>query len=99
MATCPPVPSLRFERAPCCTCGAASETEAETKCRPTSDESGEKHCGTDFDGSGFAITATAASLDVMDAWIDSHHDCGRECIAPPACVRRWGEGEEKRREG
>ena len=78
---CPPMPELQYRREPCHLCGAATEKEAATKCRPRSDETGERYCGADFDADGFAISATVESLAAMDTWIDVHHDCFETCTA------------------
>jgi len=76
---CPAQPSLIYRREPCHLCGAVTEQEAETKCRPTSDQTGERGCGSEFDKEGFAVAPTEASLIAEAAWIDVHHDCDGEC--------------------
>lgn len=67
-------PPLKYERAPCPTCGATTEDEAGTMCRPGSDQTGEVFCAGEFDGQGFSIKPTAASLAEFDAWIDRNAD-------------------------
>jgi|JI10StandDraft_1071094.scaffolds.fasta_scaffold151030_9 hypothetical protein len=61
---------IEYETAPCPRCGATSEKMAETKCRPTSDQTGEYECPGEFDKDGVSVQPTAASLAAMDAWID-----------------------------
>lgn len=78
---CPPLPALQFVREPCHLCGAADETEAETKCRPSTDQTGEYYCGCDFDDDGFAITPTPETLAAQDAWYGTHYDCFNGCCA------------------
>lgn len=63
-------PALQYERAPCPWCGAKTEDEAGTMCKPKSDQTGEVSCAGDFDAAGFSIAPTAASLAALDAWID-----------------------------
>jgi hypothetical protein len=78
---CPPIPALQFVREPCHFCGAANEIEAGTKCRPSTDETGERYCGTDFDDEGFSIAPTKESLALQDDWYGTHYDCFRFCVA------------------
>jgi hypothetical protein len=81
------MPPLRYERTPCHACGAATEAEAETKCRPSSDETGESWCGTDFDAEGYAVSPTTESLQAQDAWIGIHYDCFEECVADHSLMK------------
>jgi hypothetical protein len=83
MLKCEPMPELKYHREPCHFCGAVNELEAETKCRPTSDETGERYCGADFDKEGFAVAPTQDSLAAQNAWIDIHYDCFEGCVAVP----------------
>ncbi len=60
-----------YERAPCAWCGAVSVDDAETKCRPVRDETGEGKCpAKNEDEAGFFTRPTAASLAALDAAID-----------------------------
>ena len=65
-------PSLEFERRACSRCGATNVTEAETKCRPSSDETGEWFCpaGDNEDAEGYFLRLTEASLAELDAWCE-----------------------------
>lgn len=74
------MPELRYERAPCHMCGAVTEKEAETKCKPSTDPTSEWFCGSDFDSEGYSVQPTTESLQVQDAWINLHHDCFEECL-------------------
>lgn len=82
-ARCPPMPPLKYERGPCHACGAVTEKDAETKCRPSSDETGERWCGADFDKDGFAVGPTTESLQEQETWIGIHYDCFEGCVAAP----------------
>jgi hypothetical protein len=55
----------------CPKCGARTVDEAETRCRPTSDETGEYYCpgGDREDEQGRILLPTPESVDAMDAWI------------------------------
>jgi hypothetical protein len=71
---------LVFVPTPCPTCGARTEKEAETMCRPSSDETGERYCNGEFNEAGIAVQPTPESIAAMDAWIDEEvrkMDCGR----------------------
>ncbi len=81
MIKCPPIPELKFTREPCHRCGAADMDEAETKCRPHTDQTGEYWCGAEFDDDGYAIAPTAESLAAQDQWYGAHYDCFRFCVA------------------
>lgn len=65
-----PQPALAFEPAPCPTCGAVDESQAETLCRPSQDQTGEYSCAGEFDDAGRAVRPTAASLAALDAWYE-----------------------------
>jgi hypothetical protein len=79
MTKCPPKPDLIYQREPCSICGAITEKEAETKCKPQSDETGERYCGSEF-LNGFAVAATAESLAAESDWYDRHYACFDECV-------------------
>lgn len=64
-------PSLIYVRGPCINCGAVDEVEAETKCRPVTDQTGEWYCDADFDAEGFSIIPTEESLKALDAYYDA----------------------------
>lgn len=81
MSECGSMPELKYQRAACHFCGAVTELEAETKCKPTTDETGERYCGSDFDAEGFSVTPTQESLAAQNAWIDIHYDCFDGCVA------------------
>ena len=61
---------LVFVSAPCPRCGALNEDEANTKCRPVSDETGERYCGGEFNKPGVSVQPTTESIAEMDAWVD-----------------------------
>lgn len=65
-----PMPSLVYTLAPCPGCGAVREEEAETKCRPSTDQTGERNCPGEFDRDGNSIQPSKESLDAFDRWID-----------------------------
>lgn len=83
MAKCPPMPDLKYHREACWKCGAVTEIDAETMCKPSTDQTGERYCGSDFH-EGFAVAPTSESVLAMDAWIDIHHNCDDECQARPS---------------
>lgn len=64
-----PMPSYTWAAAPCPDCGALDMDEANEKCRPTSDETGERYCGGEFNDAGISVQPTAESLAAIDAWI------------------------------
>ncbi len=67
-----PAPALELERAPCPTCGARSEAEANGICQPRSDETGEVFCdASETDSEGYFLFPTQAYLVALDAWIDA----------------------------
>lgn len=82
MAECPPMPELKFKPEPCWKCGAVTEKDAETMCKPSTDQTGERYCGSDF-YNGFAVAPTEESALAMDAWINLHHGCEGECKCQP----------------
>lgn len=55
---------------PCPGCGAKNEAEANTMCRPSSDQTGEHSCRGNFNDAGISVQPTKESLAAMDAWID-----------------------------
>lgn len=55
---------------PCPGCGARTEKEAETMCRPTTDQTGERSCCGEFNDEGISVQPTPESIAAMDAWID-----------------------------
>lgn len=65
-----PMPEIRYKRGPCITCGARTERQAETKCQPTQDQTGEWSCAGDFDVTGWSRVPTAESIRELDAWCD-----------------------------
>ncbi len=73
-----PMPKIEYAPAPCPGCGARTFKEAETMCRPTSDETGERSCaGTDCPEpapNDLLMFPTAASLAALDAWCDRNAD-------------------------
>lgn len=64
-----PMPSMEFKRGPCVKCGARTERQAETRCKPTQEIDGDYHCPGDFNEAGWSIVPTKAGLDRLDAWI------------------------------
>lgn len=69
----PPMPPLKYAPVPCPTCGATNETDAETMCRPSTDETGEWFCPGEF-RDGVSVQPTEESIRAIDAWIDRHAD-------------------------
>jgi hypothetical protein len=77
---CPPMPELKYVREPCHMCGAVTEGEAEMKCRPSTDQTGERYCGCDtFDADGYALGPTLESMAAQESWYKSHHSCSETC--------------------
>jgi hypothetical protein len=77
---CPPIPELKYVREPCHMCGAVTEGEAETKCKPKSDQTGERYCGCDtFDAEGYALGPTLESMAAQESWYKAHHSCNETC--------------------
>jgi hypothetical protein len=62
------MPSEKYKRGPCPTCGAVTEIEAEDKCQQTCDQSGEYYCAGQFDKQGFSLVATPESVKAIDDW-------------------------------
>jgi hypothetical protein len=89
---CPPRPELKYQREPCHKCGAVTEVDAETMCKPESDETGERWCGSDFH-EGYAVAPTQESLLAECAWYDAHYACDADGCAAQA----FGEIREKAR--
>lgn len=71
-AVADPNPGILYAPAPCPTCGARTEAEAETMCRPTQDFGGDWSCaaGDRADAEGRLTQPTKESLDAFDAWLD-----------------------------
>lgn len=65
------MPSIVWVPAPCPTCGAQTEDEAGNKCRPSSDETGERYCEGEFDESGASVQPSPESLKAIDDWCDA----------------------------
>ena len=67
-----PQPELEFERSPCPRCGAVDIDDANGKCRPSQDETGEYWCAGEFgdggENDGYSIRPTAASLAALNEW-------------------------------
>lgn len=63
-----PMPLVQYAPAPCPKCGAVREEEAETKCKPQSDETGERYCPGEFDRDGNSVQPTPESIAAIDAW-------------------------------
>jgi hypothetical protein len=78
---CPPKPKLQYLRQCCCICTAVTEKDAETTCRPSSDETWGRFCGAEFDKEGYAVAPTIRSMEAQDAWNAAHFYCGDECVA------------------
>lgn len=78
---CPPKPELQHLRQCRCICTAVTAKDAETMCRPSSDETWGRFCGAEFDKEGYAVAPTIRSMEAQDAWIAAHFYCGDECVA------------------
>lgn len=64
---------LWWKRGPCSDCGAHTIFEAETKCRPHQDQSGEYYCAQPDgheDAEGYFVQETDHAIAVRDAWVD-----------------------------
>lgn len=69
-------PEIIYQAGPCPVCAAHNAAEAEGRCKPSSDETGEYFCPTS-DGSdwfkegpgGAFLFATPASIAAQDAWL------------------------------
>lgn len=61
----PKAPDLVFVPTPCPGCGATTELEAETMCKPMSDETGERFCNGEFKD-GISVQPTPESLKALD---------------------------------
>ena len=89
---CPPMPELKYVREPCHMCGAVTEGEAEMKCRPSTDQTGERYCGCDtFDADGYALGPTLESMAAQESWYKSHHSCSETCSVSSIVHTREGE--------
>ena len=62
-----PMPEMQFEEVPCSKCGAITEKQAETTCRPRQDITGEYVCPGEFQN-GRSVRPTAAGIAALDAW-------------------------------
>jgi hypothetical protein len=62
----PKCPPLVYVPAPCPGCGAVNMDEANDKCRPTTDETGERSCSGEFNDDGVSVQPTKESLDAQD---------------------------------
>lgn len=66
-----PMPSPIFAPAPCPQCGAVDMDQANDLCRPSTDETGERYCGGEFNDDGVSVQPTAESLAAIDLWCDA----------------------------
>lgn len=66
-----PAPKVEMAPAPCPDCGARTEVDAETMCRPRSDQDGEMYCNGMFVG-GASMQETSESLQALNEWCDRH---------------------------
>jgi hypothetical protein len=64
-------PRPQYERAPCEKCGATTERQAETLCRPVQDISGDYECPGKFNARGQSIRQTADSVKQQSAWFSA----------------------------
>lgn len=65
-----PMPAMTYKRGPCIKCGARTEKQAETKCRPTQDMTGEWSCPGEFDDKGWSKVPSPESIKAIDDWCD-----------------------------
>lgn len=65
------MPRLVWIPAPCPKCGAKTEAEAEIRCRPSTDWTGERYCDGEFED-GVSVQPTAESLAALDDWFVAH---------------------------
>lgn len=61
---------LVFVPAPCPSCGAVDMDDANEKCRPSSDQTGERYCNGEFNDAGFSVQPTPESIADLDRWCD-----------------------------
>lgn len=78
-----PAPKIEMAPAPCSCCGARDEAEAETMCRPSSDQDGEFFCDGMFEG-GISVRETPESLRALNEWCDRHAALDAEYGPPSA---------------
>jgi hypothetical protein len=68
-----PCPAVVLAPAPCPRCGATTDREAETLCKPTLEACDEWTCpGESSDEEGRLVQPTPESLAAIDAWVDRH---------------------------
>jgi hypothetical protein len=64
-------PELVMIPTPCPECGAIDMDEANEKCRPRTDETGERLCGGEFNDDGVSVQPSPESLAAFDKhWAD-----------------------------
>lgn len=66
-----PCPAPEYELAPCPKCGARTEGEAETACKPRPDVTDEYVCPGEFNSDGWSVRTTAASQKAIDDWCEA----------------------------
>ncbi len=54
----------------CPQCGAKDMDEADRLCRPSTDQTGERSCGGEFNEDGISVQPTPESLAELDRWCD-----------------------------
>jgi hypothetical protein len=69
-----PMPEVLWEPAPCAQCGAVDMDDANAKCRPSTDDTGERYCAGEFNDDGISVQPTAASLVILNAWCAANAD-------------------------
>ena len=75
MTEYPPNPARELKRSPCPRCGARTLNQAETRCRPQQDITGDYVCPSgderDVDSNGYFRVETASFIEKMNAWYDA----------------------------
>jgi len=69
------MPPLDFVPMPCVRCGAETEEDAATLCRPDGDD-----CPGEFED-GISVLPAIPSMARLNAWFEAHHEC-----VPGRCV-------------
>lgn len=61
-------PALKFKEAPCILCGARTERQAETRCKPSLGIDDEYTCPGEFNARGYSHVPTPESMKWLDDW-------------------------------
>lgn len=99
-----PCPEVKMGIGPCPDCGATTEKDAETMCKPRVAPDGEWFCAGVFDARGNSMVETPESLRALDEWCErqprssegaSSVVLDQDAEANAACPQNAGCGEGK----